>query len=611
MCVPTDDHVSQTPWLEEIEAQWGPAPGKLLSNGSGIHVLGIQLGNITVALQPGFGHEGDPMRLLFEGGFAPTHAFSCFYRYLQESIGVDALLHFGTHGALEFMPGKQTGLSGQCWPDRLIGDTPNFYFYAANNPSEATIAKRRSAATLISYLTPSISEAGLYKGLADIKTAIVQWNQLEQHGTQESKELFAMIRQQAKELEFGEELDWSEQALDATMNQLSRILVEYENELIPCGLHVIGETPSLEERVDVLHAYTIANEIDFKADDLEPEPERPSKQAVIELLEADALSSQSSETVSNGEKSDKQSGWQRRLLEMNAELMADSELSGMLKALDGGYTAPAPGGDLLKNPETLPTGRNVHGFDPFRLPSLSAQKAGAYQAELLLQRHVTDNGCLPRSIAFVLWGSDNLKNEGVPIAQVMALMGARPRVDAYGKLSGAELIPLEELGRPRIDVLTTLSGVFRDLLPLQTRMLAEAALLASSADEPEELNFVRKHTLAHQARNNCDFETAALRVFSNADGAYGANVNLLIDSGAWEEESELADTYANRKCYAFGIDGEAVRQPKMLETALADVDLAYQNVESVELGVTQLDYYFDTLGGINSMVKQSRPEPAC
>lgn len=594
--VRTDDHVRQTPWLEEIEAQWGPAPGKLLSNGSGIHVLGIQLGNITIGLQPGFGYEGDPMRLLFEGGFAPTHAFSCFYRYLQDTLNVDALMHFGTHGALEFMPGKQTGLSGQCWPDRLIGDTPNFYFYAANNPSEATIAKRRSAATLVSYLTPSVTEAGLYKGLADIKSSIMQWNQQEQRDTEESSELLEMIRQQANELEFGAELDWSEDALEITMIRLSQLLIEYENELIPCGLHVIGETPSLQERADVLHAYTVS--CDHSNED---DAEKPSKQAVIDLLVAEASPDRLTGLAANDSDS-----WQQKLLEMNAHLMADSELSGMIRALDAGYIPPAPGGDLLKNAETLPAGRNVHGFDPFRLPSRMAQKAGTQQAELLLQRHVADNGCLPRSIAFVLWGSDNLKNEGVPIAQVMALMGARPRVDAYGKLSGAELIPLEELGRPRIDVLTTLSGVFRDLLPLQTRMLAETALLASAADEPEEMNFVRKHTLAHQAKNGCDFETAALRVFSNADGAYGANVNLLIDSGAWEDESEIADTYANRKCYAFGIDGEAVRQPKMLETALADVDLAYQNLESVELGVTQLDYYFDTLGGINSMVKKAR-----
>lgn len=603
--VPTDDHVRNTPWLEEIEKQWGPAPGKLLTNGNSIFVLGIQLGNITIGLQPGFGYEGDPMRLLFEGSFAPTHAFVAFYRYLQKTANVDALMHFGTHGALEFMPGKQSGMSGKCWPDRLIGDTPNFYFYAANNPSEATIAKRRSAATLISYLTPSITEAGLYKGLNDIKAAIRQFNELKERDNAEGRELLDLLIAQAKELDFGNDLDWSDECVTKSVTHLQELLVEYENELIPCGLHVIGETPSVEERADVLHAHLSCSMND----------DAPAKTEVLDYLNsveasdsaAAAIATQDVVTDSGDDTPDVIEGWRGEIHTMNHHMMGDYELSGMMHALDAGYIEAAPGGDVLHNAETLPAGRNIHGFDPFRLPTETALRAGKRHAELLLERHVADTGSLPQSVAFVLWGSDNLKNEGVPIAQVMALMGARPRFDAYGKLCGAQLIPLEELGRPRIDVLTTLSGVFRDLLPFQTRMLAETALLASSAvDEPLEMNFVRAHTLAYQIKNECDFETAALRVFSNADGAYGANVNLLIDSGSWEDEDELANTYANRKCYAFGVDGQPKRQSKLLETALADVDLAYQNLESVELGVTQLDYYFDTLGGINSMIKKSR-----
>ena len=164
--------------MREIEAQWGAAPGRQQSDGGSIFVLGCQFGNVLVGVQPAFGYEGDPMRLLFEKGFAPTHAFSAFYRYLREDFGAHAVLHFGTHGALEFMPGKQTGMSAACWPDRLIGDLPNLYLYAANNPSEGTIAKRRSAATLISYLTPPVAHAGLYRGLLDLKASIERWRAL-------------------------------------------------------------------------------------------------------------------------------------------------------------------------------------------------------------------------------------------------------------------------------------------------------------------------------------------------------------------------------------------------------------------------------------------------
>ncbi len=177
--ISADDHVRRTPWLAEIEKNWGPAPGRALSDGRDIFVLGAQLGNVFVGVQPSFGYEGDPMRLLFEHGFSPTHAFVAFYRWLREDFGAHAVLHFGTHGALEFMPGKQAGMSQACWPDRLIGDLPNFYLYASNNPSEGMIAKRRAGAALISYLTPPVSSAGLYRGLLDLKSSVDRWRGLE------------------------------------------------------------------------------------------------------------------------------------------------------------------------------------------------------------------------------------------------------------------------------------------------------------------------------------------------------------------------------------------------------------------------------------------------
>ncbi len=220
-------------------------------------------------------------------------------------------------------------------------------------------------------------------------------------------------------------------------------------------------------------------------------------------------------------------------------------------------------------------------------------------------RHMDEGNALPKSVALVLWGTDNLKTEGGPIAQALALMGARARFDAYGRLCGAELVPLRELGRPRIDVIMTLSGIFRDLLPLQTKLLAEAAYLAAAADEPAEQNYVRANALAYQAEHGCDLETAALRVFSNADGAYGSNVNHLIESGRWEDEDELAEVYSRRKSFAFTRGGHSAPQPALLKSILADVDLAYQNLDSVELGVTTVDHYFDTLGGITRSIARA------
>jgi magnesium chelatase subunit H len=285
-------------------------------------------------------------------------------------------------------------------------------------------------------------------------------------------------------------------------------------------------------------------------------------------------------------------------------LMAeDHEIPALIRALDARFVPPVAGGDLIRAPEILPTGRNIHAFDPFRMPTEFALRDGAAQARRLIEAHAR----LPRSVAIVLWGSDNIKSDGGPIAQALALMGARPRFDSYGRLSGADLIPLAELGRPRIDVVMTLSGIFRDLLPLQTRMLAEAAFKAASAeDEPLAQNFIRAHALACAEEMGVDLETAALRVFSNAEGTYGANVNHLVQSSAFGEEDELADAYEARKSFAYGRSGKPVKNAALLQQTLRTVDLAYQNLESVELGVTTVDHYFDTLGGIARAVRRAR-----
>jgi len=534
--VPAAEIVAKTPWLAEIEAAWGPAPGRIQTDGRGVHVLGCQFGNVFVGLQPVFGYEGDPMRLLFEKGFAPTHAFTTFYRWLREDFGADVLLHFGMHGALEFMPGKQAGVGSNCWPDRLIGNLPNVYLYAANNPSEATLAKRRSNAVTVTHLTPPLARAGLYKGLVDLKDTLTRLRATEADAS-DYAELAALAVEQAKAVDLVGDID-----------SLWLKLLETEGALITDGLHVLGRKMEPAAMVELLSLI----------------PEEARAEAARHMAE-------------------------------------DTEIPGLLRALSARYIAPVPGGDLIRSPAILPTGRNIHAFDPFRMPTAFALADGAAQAQRLLDAHPT----LPHSVALVLWGSDNIKSDGGPIAQALALMGAKPRFDHYGRLCGADLIPLAELGRPRIDVVMTLSGIFRDLLPLQTRMLAEAAWKAASADEPVAQNFVRAHSLAYAEAMGVDLETAALRVFSNAEGAYGANVNTLVGSSAFGQEDELADAYEARKSFAYGVNGKPVKQHKLLQKALGDVDLAYQNLESVELGVTSVDHYFDTLGGVARAVRRA------
>jgi magnesium chelatase subunit H len=592
--ISTDDHVRREPWLKEIEAQWGPAPGKQLSNGSSIFVLGKQFGNVLVSVQPAFGYEGDPMRLLFEKGFAPTHAFSAFYRYLREDFKAAAVLHFGTHGALEFMPGKQSGMSGACWPDRMIHDLPNIYLYAANNPSEGALAKRRSGATLVSYMTPPLTQAGLYKGLIDLKASIDRWRSGTAENVTARQELIELIRAQAIELDLIKATDdWLNP--DQSVFSLGNAVLELEYQLVPFGLHVAGKVMEPAHRVDMLMAMAES-----------AMTQRPEQAAIEALVQGKSI-----ETVLQLNAGMNDALWRQQFTDLvvaNSHMAEDTEVSGVLRALDGHYIRPAPGGDILRTPEILPTGRNLHGFDPFRIPSSFAIQDGTAQAKKLLNRYLSDGNPLPESIAMVLWGTDNLKTEGSPIAQALALMGASPRFDSYGRIAGATLIPLAELGRPRIDVVITLSGIFRDLMPLQIKMLAEAAFLAASADEGPEQNFIRKHALAYQQEHGCTLEIASLRVYGNADGAYGSNVNNLVESSRWSDEGELAETYSRRKGFAFGRSGQPVQQSALLQSVLADVQLTYQNLDSVELGVTTVDTYFDTLGGITGAVKRARSD---
>ena len=551
--VPSEQHIRHEPHLAEIEAVWGPSPGRQQSDGSSIFILGAQLGNVFIGIQPAFGYEGDPMRLLFEHGFAPTHAFSAFYRWIAQDFGADAVLHFGTHGALEFMPGKQAGLSAACWPDRLIGELPNFYLYASNNPSEGILAKRRAGATLVSYLTPPVTQAGLYRGLNDLKASLARHRALGPDApAAEQDALASLIQAEAAALDLAPpQPAWSD--AETRIAALAAQLLELEYTLIPQGLHVVGEAMDPAARNELLDAAGVTE---------------PAKRA-----------------------------------EMDALLAQDHEIPALIHALDGGYIRPAPGGDLLRQPEILPTGRNLYGFDPFRMPTQYALQDGRAQAERLLARHVADGHAAPETLAIILWGSDNLKSEGGPIAQALWLMGAEPRRDTYGRLCGAQLVALAELGRPRIDVVITLSGIFRDLLPLQIKLLAEASLLAAQADEPLAQNYIRKHVLALQAQTGVSLEDAALRVFSNAEGTYGANVNQLVEASSWQNEDELANAFVKRKGFAYGVNGRAQRQDKVFASLLSSVDAAYQNLESMELGVTTVDHYFDGLGGMSRAIK--------
>lgn len=651
MSVP--EYEALTPYSKRLEENWGAPPGHLNTDGQNLLVFGKQFGNVFIGVQPTFGYEGDPMRLLFSRSASPHHGFAAYYTYLEQVWKADAVLHFGTHGSLEFMPGKQMGMSGECYPDNLIGSTPNLYYYAANNPSEATIAKRRSYAETISYLTPPAENAGLYKGLKELSELIASYQTNKESGRAAS--IINAIVEMCRQVNLDKDIDLPAEGVELSADDRDHLvgkvyikLMEIESRLLPCGLHVIGKPPSAEEAIATLVNIAgldrpedgimslqriIAESLGRDIDDIYRESDRgvledvqllfdinqAIRKAVAAMVkeQTDAEGRVSFITKLNFLNIGRKAPWVESLAESGypkvdpeslkplfeylefclQQVCADNELGALLKGLEGEYVLPGPGGDPIRNPDVLPTGKNIHALDPQSIPTTAAVQSAQVVVERLLAREMANNGGnYPETISFVLWGTDNIKTYGESLAQVMWLVGVRPVPDALGRVNKLELISLEDLGRPRVDVVVNCSGVFRDLFINQMNLLDRAIKMAAECDEPLEMNFVRKHALKQAEEMQIDLRQAATRVFSNASGSYSSNVNLAVENSTWENESELQDMYLARKSFAFNSDnpGVMLESKEIFETALKTVDVTFQNLDSSEISLTDVSHYFDS-----------------
>ncbi|MDZ8086616.1 MAG: magnesium chelatase subunit H [Nostoc sp. DedQUE12b] len=652
MSVP--EYEALTPYSQRLEENWGPPPGHLNSDGQNLLIYGKQFGNVFIGVQPTFGYEGDPMRLLFSRSASPHHGFAAYYTYLEQVWKADAVLHFGTHGSLEFMPGKQMGMSGDCYPDNLIGSIPNLYYYAANNPSEATIAKRRSYAETISYLTPPAENAGLYKGLKELSELIASYQTLKDSGRGVS--IVNSIMDKCRIVNLDKDInlpetdarDMSTDDRDNIVGNVYRKLMEIESRLLPCGLHVIGKPPSAEEAIATLVNIAsldrqeeglqglpgiIANSIGRNIDDIYQNSDRGILEDV-QLLQDITLATRAAVTALVQEQIDaegrvslvsrlnffnmgKKEPWVEALHKLGypkvdgaalkplfeylefclQQVCADNELGALLKGLEGEYVLPGPGGDPIRNPDVLPTGKNIHALDPQSIPTTAAVQSAKIVVDRLLARNKAENeGKWPETIACVLWGTDNIKTYGESLAQIMWMVGVRPVPDALGRVNKLELISLEELGRPRIDVVINCSGVFRDLFINQMNLLDQGVKMAAEADEPLEMNFVRKHALQQAQDMGINLRQAATRVFSNASGSYSSNINLAVENSTWDSEAELQEMYLNRKSFSFNSDNPGIMDEsrQIFESTLKTADATFQNLDSSEISLTDVSHYFDS-----------------
>jgi magnesium chelatase subunit H len=652
MSVP--EYEALTPYSHRLEENWGPPPGHLNSDGQNLLIYGKQFGNVFIGVQPTFGYEGDPMRLLFSRSASPHHGFAAYYTYLEQIWGADAVLHFGTHGSLEFMPGKQMGMSGECYPDNLIGMIPNLYYYAANNPSEATIAKRRSYAATISYLTPPAENAGLYKGLKELSELIASYQTLKDTGR--GVPIVNSIIDKCRLVNLDKDIifaetdakDMSAEERDNIVGSVYRKLMEIESRLLPCGLHVIGKPPTAEEAIATLVNIAsldrqeeeivglpriIANSIGRDLDEIYHSSDRGIL-ADVQLLQEITLAIREAVSALVKEQIDaegrvslvsklnffnmgKKEPWVEVLHQAGyskvdstalkplfeylefclQQICADNELGALLKGLEGEYILPGPGGDPIRNPDVLPTGKNIHALDPQSIPTSAAVQSAKVVVDRLLARNKSENdGRYPETIACVLWGTDNIKTYGESLAQIMWMIGVRPVPDALGRVNKLELIPLQELGRPRIDVVINCSGVFRDLFINQMNLLDQGVKMAAEADEPSSMNFVRKHALQQAEDMGINLRQAATRVFSNASGSYSSNINLAVENSTWDSEAELQEMYLNRKSFAFNSDNPGIMDEsrKIFESTLKTAEATFQNLDSSEISLTDVSHYFDS-----------------
>ncbi len=653
-----EEYERLTPYSKRLEPSWGPPPGNLNSDGQNLLVYGKAFGNVFIGVQPTFGYEGDPMRLLFSRSASPHHGFAAYYTYLEKIWGADAVLHFGTHGSLEFMPGKQMGMSGECFPDSLIGTIPNLYYYAANNPSEATIAKRRSYAETISYLTPPAENAGLYKGLKELSELIGSYQTLK--GSGRGVQIVDTIMDKARICNLDKDVvlpennaaDLSQDERDSIVGKIYIKLMEIEARLLPCGLHVVGKPPTAEEAIATLVNIAgldreeegilslqriIANSIERSLEEVYQQSDR-GVLGDVELLNSINMATRASVgamvhaqidedgrvsrtsmlgNLFNFGNNGKKEPWVESLHESGfpkvdatalkplfeylqfclKQVVADNELGALLTALEGKYITPGPGGDPIRNPDVLPTGKNIHALDPQSIPTAAAVKSAKVVVDRLIARQAAENGgAYPETIACVLWGTDNIKTYGESLAQILWMVGVNPLPDSLGRVNKLELIPLEDLGRPRIDVVVNCSGVFRDLFINQMALLDRAVKMAAEADEPLEMNFVRKHSVQQAEELGLSIRQAATRVFSNASGSYSSNINLAVENGTWENEEELQNMYLSRKGFAFSSDNPGVMEQNeaLFRASLKTADVTFQNLDSSEISLTDVSHYYDS-----------------
>ena len=542
---------------QEVVDRYGEAPGELLTRGDSIAVACLRFGNVLLFPQPRPALGDDDFRLVHGVDVAPPHSYLAPYLYMQRGFQADAIIHFGTHGNLEYTPGRDAGMRREDWSLQLIGPTPHFYYYTTSNIGEAIIAKRRSNAVLLTYLTPSYAESGMRQRYASLHNDI--------HKALSGQKLSTLKARIVKEgLHRVLSLD-STLTKPYTHEELELIdahLEELMNEKMQGAYYVLGQ-PYTEEQL-----------------------------------------TQTARAMNNDP-----AQWPRIKQLLTASTKA--EINNMIRALNGGTIAPAPGGDPILNDNVLPTGRNMFSINPDNTPDPQAWEDGKRLAEQTIAKYLREHGEYPRKVSYTFWAGEFIATGGATIAQALWMLGVEPERDSQGRIGGLHLVPSKDLGRPRINVMVQISGQLRDIADSRLKLITEAIQMASAA-EAEESNFVREGTLA-QERELIDKgispqqarKLSTLRVFGPVNSGYSTGMMDYIErSGEWSEKSELIDGYLNNMCAAYGDEAHwGMAQRELFAAALQQTDVTVQPRQSNTWGPVSLDHVYEFTGGLSMAVK--------
>jgi cobaltochelatase CobN len=642
---------------ESVREHWGEPPGGLYVDGDEIVLASLRFGNVIVMIQPPRGFGENPIAIYHDPDLPPSHHYLAAYRWLDQEFGADAVVHMGKHGTMEWLPGKGLGLSPGCAPDAVLGELPLVYPFIVNDPGEGTQAKRRGHATVVDHLVPPMARADSYGDLAKLEQLLDEYALVSDLDPAKAPAVRAQIWTLVKAAELHHDLHVDEQpeadAFDEFVMHIDGYLCEIKDVQIRDGLHILGGGPQGEARVNLVLAVlrsaqvwggqaaalpglrsALAAEFGLREQELLAEPgallDGPARTAsdLVDLLEqlcrrlAEGMEARGWPAPAAAELVAEVTGRQVpdavAVLEFAAREVVPrlarttDEIDHILRALRGGYVPAGPSGSPTRGlVNVLPTGRNFYSVDPKAIPSRLAWEVGQSLADSLIARYIADNGEHPRSVGLTVWGTSCMRTQGDDIAEILALLGCRPLWDdASRRVTGFEVIPLDELGRPRVDVTVRISGFFRDAFPHVVALVDDAVRAVAELDEPAGQNFVRAHVEADAAEHG-DRRRATSRIFGSKPGAYGAGLLPLIDARNWRSDADLAEVYAVWGGYAYGrgLDGRPARGD--MEQAFRRISVAAKNVDTREHDLVDADDYFQYHGGMVAMVRHltgSSPE---